>query len=150
MSFCFKKGYKVLIFFLSLSLFLSYGMVKAYSSPNTVSTSNTNLKYQTYSNSVGTYYTKNTTNMNTQGYKTLTASTWLTNPCPNCVIASRVHTDDNGAYSAAITTSINQTKTWTEVTVLPANWIIEQMRFDYTLLTTTSTGTWYLNVNPNA
>lgn len=141
------KYIKCLLLLLVLSLFLAYNLVLASqnSSLPTIEVIQNNLQYQVYSSS-GNYYTKDF-NGTVQYYYNKETFTTLTNPCSNCIIGTRLHSS-GGNYSGRLDLKMGKTSNFTTVTADADNWQLEQMRVDYTLLTTYHYGTWYINTTP--
>lgn len=140
----FKKSWKMLSVFLVLSIALSFSLVKAYNTPASVQIIQNDLKYQTYT--TGTWYTKNTFGIAQRVYnrETFTA---MTNPCTDCQVASRLRRSPSD-YSTVVVTKMGGTGVFTEMSTTEGDWQLQQMRYDFTLLTTYHYGTWYINSTP--
>ena len=90
------------------------------------------------------YYTK--TYETRQRYYNESTYTGLTNPCPDCKVQIRLHTDD-GDFSIAYLSKTGSNTRFTDSTVwyLPNNYRLSLKRFDFSLLTTYHFGLWYVN-----
>lgn len=142
-----KKNIKYLCCFLILSLFLSYNLVLAIekTSVSSVQIIQHSLEYQTYTSS-NNFYTKNS-DLNVQYYYNKETFTTLTNPCTKCVIGTRIYSE-GGDYSGRLDLKMGETSNFTSVTSSAGEWSIQQMRVDYSLLSTYHYGTWYINTTP--
>ena len=137
-----KRKLGFYIFVLALCLVLSYSLTKASSVVKTVSISKDGIRYQQYTTATGYYYKEYDGDF--QRVSSENAFTTITNPCPNCVIGVRIHTDGN-TYSNKVIVRIGEKKGFTEASTAEGNWQMEVMRDDITLMNTSFRGTWYIN-----
>ena len=135
-----KKYYKIFTFIFVLSLFLSYNIVKAYSSPASVQMIWHDVKYNQYDSS--DTFTKNTFGVAQKVYNSNTF-TALTNPCPNCQIVYKLKAGVEQRGSAV--TTMGHTYNLGSASVYTDDYRLEAARFDFTLLNTNTYGTWYIN-----
>ncbi len=113
-------------------------MIYAYPSPPS-----TSLVYQLKKNNIQQtdWKTKNT--WTTQKYKNTRTYTILTDPCPNCYIASKP-IDASGNVYQGIVTSEGQTQNFIN-SALPGDYRLNIWRSDPTLLTTIHSAIWTMN-----
>lgn len=143
--------YSVLI--LTVAVLTDFALAKAYSSPATVLVSPEISFNGVYTSST---YTKNTGLDVRQAYKNSFSTTVLTNPCPKCVIASRVRSTQSSisnpnetinVYPEGFTTVMGQTKHFNDLVNMRGDNLIYVWRVDKTLLKTYHSALWYLNMN---
>ena len=90
------------------------------------------------------YRTKDT--WTTQTYRHVASSTWLTNPCTDCKVASKPYTS-SGDVGAAVVTVAGETKRFDDPSSMknPDTYRLQLWRFDGTLLTTHHSSIWMIN-----
>lgn len=116
--------------------------VKAYTSPDFVGVTYSGVKYAQY-NKETVYYTKN--RGSSQSVYVNKAYTSLTNPCTECQIAFKL-TNDNGTVFSGAAAKMYETQTFSGNTEAYGNYKLKMMRADFTLLDTTVTFKWNLNI----
>lgn len=135
-----NRKFKILSFFLALCICLSATLVKAYSSPSSVQIARTDLQYNNYVD--GNTYNKNTFGIIQRVYnrKTYTA---ITNPCSSCKVGIKLKAGSEQRGFA--TSQMGNTVSLGTYSQIEDNYKLSMARYDFTLLTTYSFGTWYIN-----
>ena len=136
-----KSNFKILTFFFVLSIALSVTLVKAYDSPDQVQIIRNDLRYNNYV--AGATYNKNTYGILQRVYNSETF-TAFNNPCTSCQIGVRLK--EGTEQRAFVTTQMGETVSLGTYSQYEGNYHLEMARYDYSLLTTYSYGTWYINV----
>ena len=135
------KFIKYSLLTLFVAIVTDTALVLAYPSPSGTSYS---LQLSATTGQWTEYRTKNTWSVQT--YENISTFTWLTNPCPNCQIASKPGTSSGDLY-VGVVTKIGQTKSFTDPTSIssPDDYRLYIYRFDTTLLTTYHRSVWMIN-----
>lgn len=145
--------YSVLI--LTLAIATDFALASAYSSPAMVDISPTLSASGVYTSST---FTKNTGQSVRQAYENYSSITALTNPCPNCVIATRVRAYINNPlngeiteeYPEGITTRMGEVRHFNNIVNYEGDNLVYVWRHDFTALKTYHSALWYLNMNYTA
>lgn len=137
-----RKSLGIMTTLLAFIILLGCVSIKAYTSPDYVGMTYSGVKYGQF-NKQTTYYTKNRGSY--QSVRVNKAYTSLTNPCPDCQIAFKLAMDNGTEFSGAAA-KMNQTQSFSGNTEARGNYKLKMMRADFTLLDTTVTFKWKLNI----
>lgn len=140
-----KKYFTIALVLLTISIAISASGVQAYLSPGATTISGVELKADK-SKYTSSRRTK-TVEIYQQYYHT-GSTTWWTPDCEDCIVSTDLYMemDDEDAKISSTTTVKGDLKNMDD-SFLTGNYFVKLWRVNPGLITTTHTGTWYININ---
>ena len=140
-----KKYFTIALVLLTISIAISASGVQAYLSPGSTTISGVELKADK-SKYTSSRRTK-TVEIYQQYYHT-GSTTWWTPDCEDCIVSTDLYMemDDEDAKISSTTTVKGDLKNMDD-SFLTGNYFVKLWRVNPGLITTTHTGTWYININ---
>ena len=141
-----KKYFTIALVLLTISIAISASGVQAYLSPGATTISGVELKADK-SKYTSSRRTKNTLDIYQQYYHT-GSSTWWTPDCEDCIVSTDLYMEMSGKDAkVSSTTTVKGDLKDMEDSFLTGNYFVKLWRVNPGLITTTHTGTWYININ---
>ena len=142
-----KKYFTIALVLLTISIAISASGVQAYLSPGSTTISGVELKSDK-SKYTSSRRTKNALDIYQQYYHT-GSSTWWTPDCEDCIVSTDLYQEMSSGKDTKIssTTTVKGDLKDLRDSFLTGNYFVELWRVNPGLITTTHTGTWYININ---
>ena len=141
-----KKYFTIALVLLTISIAISASGVQAYLSPGATTISGVELKADK-SKYTSSRRTKNALDIYQQYYHT-GSSTWWTPDCEDCIVSTDLYMEMSGKDAkVSSTTTVKGDLKDMEDSFLTGNYFVKLWRVNPGLITTTHTGTWYININ---